>query len=49
MTIATAFTTVASALGLAGLVVLVAAAVVTSLADLVGRDLVVARRDGGRS
>lgn len=45
MTFASAFTAAASALGLIGLVVLVGAAVVTVVADLVGRDLVAARRD----
>lgn len=49
MTLASAFTAAASALGFIGLVVLVGAAVVTVAADLVGRDLVAARRDEARS
>lgn len=49
MTFASVFTTIASVLGLAGLAVLVAAAVTVALADLAGRDLVSGARDGDRS
>lgn len=42
MTFATAFTTVGALLGILGLTALVAAAVVTSIADLASHDLVTA-------
>lgn len=43
MTFASAFTTVASVLGIAGLAVLVGAAVVAAFADLAGTDLIPVR------
>lgn len=49
MTFTAAFTSVASALGLLGLAVLLCAAVVTGLADLTGQDLAGPQHEEDRS